>query len=291
MFTGSITALITPFKAGALDEKAFADFVDWQIAQGSDGLVPVGTTGESPTLTHAEHRRVVEICVETAAKRVPVIAGAGSNSTAEAVNLAKFAESVGADGVLSVAPYYNKPNQEGLFQHFATIAQAISLPVILYNIPGRSIVDINVDTMVRLTKAHPNIIGVKDATGDLGRVSWQRHMIGKDFVQLSGDDMTALAYNAGGGTGCISVTSNIAPTLCAQMQAASLSGDYAEALKILDKLIPLHKAIFLEPNPSGVKYAAQKLGLCSVEVRLPLVQVTAETAKTIDAALAHAGLI
>jgi 4-hydroxy-tetrahydrodipicolinate synthase len=291
MFSGSITALITPFRDGALDEKAFARFVDWQITEGSSALVPVGTTGESPTLTHEEHRRVVELCVETTARRVPVIAGAGSNSTAEAVNLAKFAESVGADGVLCVAPYYNKPNQEGLFQHFSAIAKATSLPVLLYNIPGRSIIDINVDTMARLNKAHPNIIGVKDATADMGRVSLQRHVVGPDFLQLSGEDMTALGFNAHGGKGCISVTSNIAPALCAEFQTASLAGDNEKALAIQDKLIPLHKALFIEPNPTGVKYAAEKLGLCTPEVRLPLVEVTADTKKTIDAALAHAGLI
>lgn len=291
MFSGSITALITPFVNGAVDEKAFAAFVDWQIKQGTTGLVPVGTTGESPTLTHEEHRRVVELCVETTANRVPVIAGAGSNSTAEAVNLAKFAEGVGADGVLSVAPYYNKPNQEGLFQHFAAIARATTLPVILYNIPGRSIVDILPETMKRLNTECPNIIGVKDATADLSKVTMQRHIVGKDFLQLSGEDITALAFNAHGGKGCISVTSNVAPKLCAQFQAATLSGDYAKALEIQDKLAPLHKALFLEPNPTGAKYAAQKLGLCAPDVRLPLVEITPETAKAIDAALAHAGLI
>lgn len=291
MFSGSITALITPFRDGALDEKSFAALVDWQIAQGTNGLVPVGTTGESPTLTHAEHERVVELCVQTANKRVPVIAGAGSNSTAEAVGLAKFAENIGADGVLCVAPYYNKPNQEGLFQHFAAIAKATSLPIILYNIPGRSIVDITPETMARLNKAHPNIIGVKDATADMGKASMQRHIVGTDFLQLSGEDMTALGFNAHGGKGCISVTSNIAPALCAAFQAASIAGDYAKALKIQDQLAPLHRTLFLEPNPSGVKYAAAKLGLCTPDVRLPLVEVSADTAKQIDAALAHAGLI
>ncbi len=291
MFSGSITALITPFRDGALDEKSFAALVDWQIAQGTNGLVPVGTTGESPTLTHAEHERVVELCVQTANKRVPVIAGAGSNSTAEAVGLAKFAENIGADGVLCVAPYYNKPNQEGLFQHFAAIAKATSLPIILYNIPGRSIVDITPETMARLNTAHPNIIGVKDATADMGKASMQRHIVGTDFLQLSGEDMTALGFNAHGGKGCISVTSNIAPALCAAFQAASIAGDYAKALKIQDQLVPLHRTLFLEPNPSGVKYAAAKLGLCTPDVRLPLVEVSADTAKQIDAALAHAGLI
>jgi len=290
MFKGSITALITPFRDGKVDEKAFADFVDWQIKQGSDGLVPVGTTGESPTLSHAEHERVVEICVEVTAGRVPVIAGAGSNATSEAVRLAKFAEKVGADGVLSVSPYYNKPNQEGLFQHFAAIANAISLPVILYNIPGRSIVDISIDTMARLREACSNIAGVKDATADMARVSMQRDKLGTDFVQLSGEDITALGYNAHGGHGCISVTSNVAPALCAEFQAASLGGDYAKALNIQDKLAPLHKALFIEPNPAGVKHVAHQLGLCSGELRLPMVNVSPETAAVIDEAVAHAGL-
>lgn len=290
MFKGSITALITPFRDGKVDEKAFSDLVDWQIVQGTDGLVPVGTTGESPTLSHDEHERVVEICVEVANGRVPVIAGAGSNATSEAVRLAKFAEKVGADGVLSVSPYYNKPNQEGLFQHFAAVANAISLPVILYNIPGRSIVDISIDTMARLREACGNIAGVKDATADMGRVSLQRDKLGADFVQLSGEDMTALGYNAHGGHGCISVTSNVAPALCAEFQAASLGGDYAKALTIQDKLAPLHKALFIEPNPTGVKYVANKLGLCSGELRLPMVSVMSETAAIIDRAVAHAGL-
>jgi len=290
MFKGSITALITPFLNGEVDEKAFSRFVDWQITEGSNGLVPMGTTGESPTLTHDEHRRVVEICVDVTNKRVPVIAGAGSNSTAEAVEMAQSAEKVGADGVLCVAPYYNKPNQEGLFQHFSAIARATGLPVILYNIPGRSIVDISIETMVRLHEACPNIIGVKDATADMGRVSMQRHELGENFVQLSGEDMTALGFNAHGGHGCISVTSNVAPALCAEMQAASLQGNYAKALNIQDKLAPLHKAIFVEPNPTGVKYAAKRLGLCGDDVRLPLVAVAPSTAKIIDDAIAHAGL-
>lgn len=291
MFSGSITALLTPFRDGDVDEKAFARFVDWQITEGSNGLVPMGTTGESPTLTHAEHRRVVEICVEVTDKRVPVIAGAGSNSTMEAVALAQFGQSIGADAVLCVSPYYNKPNQEGLFQHFSTIAKAIDIPVILYNIPGRSIVDISVDTMARLHEACPNIIGVKDATADMGRVSLQRQKLGPDFVQLSGDDMTALGFNAHGGHGCISVTSNIAPALGAKLQAASLSGDFTKALEIQDRLTPLHKAEFVEPNPAGIKYVAKKLGLCEDDVRLPLVNVSADTAKELDAAMKHAGLV
>ncbi len=290
MFSGSIPALFTPFLDGRVDEKAFSRFVDWQIKEGSSGVVPMGTTGESPTLTHEEHRRVVEICIEVTDKRVPVIAGAGSNSTAEAVGLAKFAEESGADGVLCVSPYYNKPNQEGLFQHFASVAGATALPVILYNIPGRSIVDISVDTMRRLRDACPNIVGVKDATADMSRVSLQRLKLGADFIQLSGEDITALGFNAHGGTGCISVTANIAPALCAEFQAACQDGDFAMALKIQDRLTPLHKALFIEPNPTGVKYAAQRLGICKADVRLPLVQVAPETAKAIDAAMEHAGL-
>jgi 4-hydroxy-tetrahydrodipicolinate synthase len=291
MLKGSITALITPFANGAVDEKAFSAFVDWQIKQGTHGLVPVGTTGESPTVSHEEHRRVVEICVEVTNKRVPVIAGAGSNSTAEAVALARFAEETGADAVLSVVPYYNKPNQEGQFQHFSAVAGAIGIPVILYSVPGRTVVDLSIDTIARLREAHPNIIGVKDATADMGRASLQRHKLGPDFILLSGEDMTALGFNAHGGTGCISVTSNIAPRLCADFQNATLAGDFATALAIQDKLAPLHKNLFLEPNPQGVKYAAKRLGLCQNELRLPLVPATRATEEAIDEALAHAGLI
>lgn len=290
MFTGSITALITPFIDGNVDEKAFSNFVDWQIKEGTNGLVPVGTTGESPTLTHDEHRRVVEICVEVAAKRVPVMAGAGSNSTAEAVEMSQFAEKTGADGVLCVAPYYNKPNQEGLFQHFAAIARATSLPVFMYNIPGRSIIDISIETMVRLRKACPNIAGVKDATADMNRISLQRLALDDDFVQLTGDDMSALGFNAHGGDGAISVTANVAPALCAQFQKASLAGDFKAALAIQDKLAPLHDALFLEPNPAGVKYVAKRLGLCDDVLRLPLVPVSDATAAALDAAVEHAGL-
>src|SRR5215217_4838849 len=250
MLRGSITALITPMLNGIVDEKAFASFVEWQIAQGTHGLVPVGTTGESPTVSHEEHRRVVEICVEVANKRVPVIAGAGSNATAEAVSLAKFAEETGADAVLSVVPYYNKPNQEGLFQHFSAVAKAVGIPVILYSVPGRTIVDLTVDTIARLHDAHSNIIGVKDATADLGRASLQRVKLGNDFLLISGEDITALGFNAHGGNGCISVTSNVAPRLCSEFQAACGRGDYAAALKIQDKLTYLHKAVFLEPSPA-----------------------------------------
>lgn len=291
MLSGSITALITPFRDGAVDADAFTRFVDWQISEGSHGLVPVGTTGESPTLSHDEHKQVIELCVKATDKRVPVVAGAGSNSTAEAIELARFAEDAGADAILTVSPYYNKPNQEGLFQHFRAIAQATALPIILYNIPPRSVVDISVDTMARLHEACPNIIGVKDATADLSRVSMQRHRLGPDFVQLSGEDITALAFNAHGGRGCISVTANIAPALCSRFQEATLSGDYKSALAIQDKLAPLHKALFIEPNPTGVKYAAERLGLCTSQVRLPLVDVAATTREAVDSALAHAGLV
>lgn len=291
MLRGSITALITPFVNGAVDEKAFSSFVDWQIAEGTHGLVPVGTTGESPTVSHEEHRRVVEICVEVANKRVPVIAGAGSNSTAEAVSLARFAEETGADAVLSVVPYYNRPNQEGLFQHFSAVASAVGIPVILYSVPGRTVVDLTVDTIARLAEAHDNIIGVKDATADMGRASLQRAKLGPDFILLSGEDMTALGFNAHGGHGCISVTSNVAPRLCAQMQELSLAGDFKGALAIQDKLAHLHKNLFLEPNPTAVKYAANRLNLCANELRLPLVPVSRATEEAVDFALAHAGLI
>jgi 4-hydroxy-tetrahydrodipicolinate synthase len=282
---------MTPFANGAVDEKAFSAFVDWQINEGTHGLVPVGTTGESPSVSHEEHRRVIEICVEVANKRVPVVAGAGSNSTAEAVALARYAEEIGADCVLSVVPYYNKPNQEGLFQHFSAVAGAIGIPVILYSVPGRTVVDLTIDTIARLHEAHDNIIGVKDATADMGRASLQRLKLGNDFILLSGEDMTALGFNAHGGTGCISVTSNIAPKLCAQFQNACQQGDYATALTLQDKLAPLHKNLFLEPNPQGVKYAAKRLGLCQNELRLPLVPASRATEQAIDEALAHAGLI
>jgi 4-hydroxy-tetrahydrodipicolinate synthase len=291
MLRGSITALLTPFRNGVVDEKAFSSFVDWQIAEGSHGLVPVGTTGESPTVSHEEHRRVVEICVEVANKRVPILAGAGSNSTAEAVSLAKFAEETGADAVLSVVPYYNRPNQEGLFQHFSAVASAVGIPVILYSVPGRTVVDLTVDTIARLRDAHDNIIGVKDATADMSRASLQRDKLGKDFILLSGEDMTALGFNAHGGTGCISVTANVAPRLCSQLQELSLAGDFKAALAIQDKLVHLHRNLFLEPNPTAVKYAANRLNLCANELRLPLVPITKPTEDAIDFALRHAGLI
>lgn len=291
MLRGSITALITPMLNGNIDEKAFASFVDWQIAEGTHGLVPVGTTGESPTVSHEEHRRVVEIAIEVANKRVPVIAGAGSNSTAEAVELARFAEKAGADAVLSIVPYYNKPNQEGMFQHFSAVAKAVGIPVILYSVPGRTVVDLTVDTIARLHEAHANIVGVKDATADLGRASLQRDKLGKDFILLSGEDITALAFNAHGGHGCISVTSNIAPRLCSQMQELSLAGDFKGALLVQDKLVHLHKNLFMEPNPTAVKYAASRLNRCANELRLPLVPVAKATEEAVDFAMRHAGLI
>ena len=289
---GSMPALITPMRDGQVDEAAFRKLVAWQIAEGSHGLVPCGTTGESPTLSHAEHRRVIEICIEEAAGRVPVIAGAGSNATAEAISLTKFARDAGADAVLSVTGYYNKPSQEGIYRHFMAIADAVDIPIILYNIPGRAIIDIAVETMVRLS-AHPNIIGVKDATTNLMRPSRERVEIGKtrqDWLMLSGEDGTALGYMAHGGHGCISVTANIAPRLCALFQEACLRGDYAAALTLQDALMPLHDAIFCEPSPAPVKYAASLLGLCSAEVRLPLVEATGPARERGRNAMAGAGL-
>ncbi len=292
MFTGSLTALVTPFtKDGALDEKAYRDLIEWQVAEGTNGFVPVGTTGESPTLSHEEHRRVVELCIETAARRVPVIAGAGSNSTTEAVALAKFAEDAGADAVLVVTPYYNKPNQRGLYAHFAAVAEAVKLPIIIYNIPPRSVIDIMPETMGRLAKDFANIVGVKDATGKIERVSEQRITCGPDFIQLSGEDASALGFNAHGGQGAISVTSNVAPRLCAEFQRASLSGDREKAIELQDRLMPLHKAIFIEAGVSGSKYALSRLGKVENTVRSPLVTVESSTAQAIDAAMVHAGLI
>jgi len=293
MFQGSIPALVTPFTdAGLVDEAAFAAHVDWQIKEGSSGLVPVGTTGESPTLSHAEHKRVVELCIEAAAKRVPVMAGAGSNNTREAVELAQHAEKAGADAVLVVTPYYNKPTQKGLYAHFAAVAEAIKLPIYIYNIPGRSVIDMTPETMGALAKAYGNIVGVKDATGKIERVSEQRITCGKDFRQLSGEDATALGFNAHGGVGCISVTANVAPRLCAEFQAATLAGDYAKALSYQDRLMPLHKAIFMEPGVIGSKYALNKLGRMSRTVRSPLTRdLDSPTEAAIDAALKHAGLL
>jgi 4-hydroxy-tetrahydrodipicolinate synthase len=293
MYQGSIPALVTPFtNEGAVDEQAFAAHVEWQISEGSSGLVPVGTTGESPTLSHDEHKRVVELCVEVAKKRVPVIAGAGSNNTVEAIELAEHAQAVGADALLVVTPYYNKPTQKGLFAHYKAIAEAVSLPIIIYNIPGRSVIDMSPETMGALAKAHKNIVGVKDATGKIERVSEQRITCGPDFVQLSGEDATALGFNAHGGVGCISVTANVAPRLCAEFQAATLSGDYAKALAYQDRLMPLHKAIFLEPGLCGAKYALNRTRGMNRTVRLPLMAtLEASTEAAIDAALKHAGLV
>jgi 4-hydroxy-tetrahydrodipicolinate synthase len=289
-FHGSMPALVTPFKDGKFDETAFRALVDWQIQSGSHGLVPVGTTGESPTLSHAEHRHVVNVCIDEARGRVPVIAGAGSNNTAEAIELARHAENDGADAVLVVTPYYNKPTQEGLYQHFKAINDAIGIPIVIYNIPGRSVIDMTIDTMKRLYELD-NIVGVKDATGDLARVSKQRHAMGPDFIQLSGEDMTALAYMAAGGHGCISVSANVAPRLCADLMEATLEGDFAKALLIQDKLIPLHAAIFLEPGVAGSKYALNVIGRVNNETRLPLVPVSSAVEAAIRRAMVHAGIL
>ncbi|HEU4987799.1 MAG TPA: 4-hydroxy-tetrahydrodipicolinate synthase [Rhizobiaceae bacterium] len=292
MFRGSFTALVTPFqKDGSLDEKAFRSFVEWQIAEGTKGLVPVGTTGESPTLTHEEHREVIRICVEVAAGRVPVIAGAGSNNTAEAIGLVQYAEKAGADAALVVTPYYNKPTQRGLYAHFAAVAKATSLPIIIYNIPPRSVIDMLPETMGRLANDFRNIAGVKDATGKIERVSEQRITCGKDFIQLSGEDASALGFNAHGGVGAISVTSNVAPRLCSEFQDASLAGDRERAIELQDRLMPLHKALFIEPGVSGTKYALSRLGKIENIVRSPLIEVEASTAEKIDAAMVHAGLL
>jgi 4-hydroxy-tetrahydrodipicolinate synthase len=289
-FRGSFTALVTPFKNGSLDEAAFRGLVNWQIAEGTHGLVPVGTTGESPTVSHDEHKRVVEWCVDEAKGRVPVIAGAGSNSTKEAVELAEHAEKAGATAVLVVTPYYNKPTQEGMYQHFKAINDAIGIPIIIYNIPGRSVVDMSVDTMKRLYEL-ANIAGVKDATANVARVSQQRAAMGEDFNQLSGEDITALGFMVHGGHGCISVTSNVAPRLCAEFQAACLKGDYASALKLQDKLAPLHLNLFVESNPAPVKYALSLLGKCSNILRLPMVPASKNAQTAVRDAMVHAGLI
>jgi 4-hydroxy-tetrahydrodipicolinate synthase len=289
-FRGSFTALVTPFKNGGLDEKAFRDLVDWQISEGTHGLVPVGTTGESPTLNHDEHKRVVEWCIDEAKGRVPVIAGAGSNSTKEAVELAEHAEKAGADAVLVVTPYYNKPTQEGLYQHYKAINDAIGIPIIIYNIPGRSIVDMSVDTMQRLYELK-NIAGVKDATANMSRVSQQRSAMGEDFNQMSGEDITALGFMAHGGHGCISVTSNVAPRLCAEFQAACLKNDYATARKLQDKLAPLHINLFVETSPAPIKYAMSLIGKCANSVRLPMVPASEKAQKAVREAMVHAGLI
>ncbi|TIX53992.1 MAG: 4-hydroxy-tetrahydrodipicolinate synthase [Mesorhizobium sp.] len=292
MLRGSLTALVTPFeKSGRFDEKAFRALVAWQIAEGTSGLVPVGTTGESPTLSHDEHRHVVKVCIEVAKGRAPVVAGAGSNNTEEAVGLVQYAEKAGADAALVVTPYYNKPTQRGLYAHFAAVAKATSLPIIIYNIPPRSVIDMTPETMGELVRDFRNIIGVKDAIGKVERVSEQRATCGKDFIQLSGEDASALGFNAHGGVGCISVTANVAPRLCAEFQEATLSGENAKALDLQDRLLPLHKAIFLEPGVSGAKYALSKLGKVENVLRSPLVTVEQSTAEKIDAAMKHAGLI
>ncbi|MEO9340583.1 4-hydroxy-tetrahydrodipicolinate synthase [Mesorhizobium sp. SB112] len=292
MLRGSLTALVTPFdRNGGFDEKAFRDFVDWQIVEGTQGLVPVGTTGESPTLSHEEHRQVVKACIEVAKGRVPVVAGAGSNNTTEAVSLAQYAEKAGADAVLVVTPYYNKPTQRGLYEHFATIAKSTSLPIIIYNIPPRSVIDMTPETMGRLAHDFKNIAGVKDATGKVERVSEQRITCGKDFIQLSGEDASALGFNAHGGIGAISVTANVAPRLCSEFQEATLNGDKERALELQDRLMPLHKAIFIEPGVSGAKYALSRLGKMQNVLRSPLMTVEDATAEKIEAAMKHAGLI
>ena len=288
-FRGSFPALITPMKGGLVDEVAFRRLVSWQIAQGSHGLVPCGTTGESPTLSHEEHMRVVELCAEEAAGRVPVIAGAGSNSTTEAIALTRHAKECGADAVLSVTGYYNKPSQEGMYRHYAAIAEAVDIPIVVYIVPGRTIVEVSVETMGRLSKI-PNIVGVKDATANLARPLRERAVCGSDWVQLSGEDGTALAYMVQGGQGCISVTANIAPKLCADFQNACRKGDWAAALALQSRLMPLHDALFCEPSPAPVKYAASQLGLCTDEVRMPLIAATDAGRTKVRAALDAAGV-
>lgn len=288
--TGSIPALVTPFKNGALDLDTLKALVEWHIAEGSTGLVPVGTTGESPTLSHEEHEAVIEVVVKAARGRVPVIAGAGSNNTVEGMRLIRHAAKVGADAALVVTPYYNKPTQAGLIAHYTALHDCTDLPIIIYNIPGRSVVDMSPETMGVLARL-PRIVGVKDATGKIERVSQQRLTCGADFIQLSGEDATALGFNAHGGVGCISVTANVAPRLCAEFQAATLCGDYASALALQDRLMPLHEAIFLEPGLAGAKYGLSRLGLCSPDVRLPLVGLTDGVKARMDAAMRHAGLI
>jgi 4-hydroxy-tetrahydrodipicolinate synthase len=290
MFKGSLCALITPFSRGRVDEKAFQHFVDWQIKQGTHGVIPVGTTGESPTLSHDEHMRVVELCIEAADRRVPVIAGTGSNSTDEAISLTKHAKQAGADAALIVTPYYNKPSQEGLYRHYKAIAEAVDLPIIIYNIPGRCVVDMTVETMAKLAKL-PNIVGVKDATNDLVRPLKTRLAIGPEFCLLSGEDATITAFLAQGGHGCISVTANVAPRLCSEMHLAWQKGDFATVSKIRDRLMPLHDALFCETSPAPVKYAASLLGLSTMDVRLPLVPCSTQAQERVRAALDHVGVL
>jgi 4-hydroxy-tetrahydrodipicolinate synthase len=291
MFKGSLVALITPMRPdGAVDEDAFASFVDWQINEGTQGVIPVGTTGESPTLSHAEHKRVVEIAVQVARGRVPVIAGTGSNSTAEAIDLTRHAKQAGADAALVVTPYYNKPTQEGLYLHFSAIADAVDLPIVIYNIPPRSVVDMSVETMARLARHH-NIVGVKDATANLARPLHTRRFCGAGFCQLSGEDHTALAFLAAGGDGCISVTANVAPRLCSEMHAAWQGGRIDEAIAIQDRLVPLHDALFSETSPGPVKYAASLLDLTSAHCRLPLAPPATETRERVRSAMTEVGLL
>ncbi len=290
MFKGSFTALVTPFKNGKVDETTFERFVDWQISQGSNGLVPVGTTGESPTLSHDEHKRVVEICIAVTNKRVPVIAGAGSNSTAEAIELTQFAKKAGADAVLHSTGYYNKPTQEGLYLHFKAISDAVDLPIIVYNVPGRTVVDIQAATMARIAELK-NVAGIKDATGNVARMSQHRQLITKPFAYLTGEDAVALGFNAHGGVGIISVTANVAPALCAQFQTACRNGDFKSALKLHDQLMPLHDALFAETNPAPVKYATSRLGFGSAECRLPMAPIAEATRKLVDAAMVSAGVL
>ena len=290
-FRGSFPALITPMKDGKVDEQAFRKFVNWQISEGSHGLVPVGTTGESPTVTPEEHKRLVEICVAEAKGRVPVIAGTGSNSTAEAIEYTIHARQAGADAALVVVPYYNKPTQEGLYAHFKAIADAVDIPIFVYNVPGRTVANISVETLARLSHDCGNIVGTKDASADLTRPSRQRLASGTDFIQLSGEDGTALAFNAHGGVGCISVTANVAPRLCAQFQEATLKGDFATALQLQDRLMPLHHALFVETSPGPIKYAVSLLGHCTPEARLPMVPVAESTRTAVRQAMVHAGLL
>ena len=290
MFKGSFVALITPFKDGAVDHKAFQGFVEWQIGQGTDGLVPCGTTGESPTLSHAEHMRVTELCIEVARGKVPVIAGTGSNSTEEAILLTRHAKQAGADAALMVTPYYNKPTQEGLYQHYKAVCDAVDLPIIIYNIPGRSVVDMSVETMARLARL-PNIVGVKDASNDLARPMVTRLAIGPDFCQLSGEDATAVPLLAGGGHGCISVSANVAPKLCAEMHAAWWKRDIDTVLEIQDRLMPVHQALFCETSPGPVKYGASLLGKCTAQTRLPLCEIADTSKERVKDALTGAGLI
>ena len=290
MFKGSFVALITPFANGSVDEDAFQSFVDWQIKQGTHGLVPCGTTGESPTLSHAEHERVVDMCIEVAKGRVPVVAGAGSNATEEAISLTRHAKAAGADAVLHVTPYYNKPNQEGLYQHFKAVHDAVEIPILIYNIPPRSIVDMSVETMARLAEL-PNIVGVKDATGDAIRPIETLMACGPDFCQMSGEDPAVLALLAQGGHGCISVTGNVAPRHCADMHESWMSGDHDAALAMQQRLMPLHRALFAEPSPAPVKYAASLLGLCGEKVRLPMVAPTPATRERVEGAMRSAGLL